>query len=256
MKQFIVDAFTDTVFKGNQAAVCVTDRWLSEELMMNIARENMFSETAFTVKEDDTYRLRWFTPGGEIDFCGHATLGTAFVLFSFFERKAEILSFTTAAGIITVRKEEDTFVMNFPAYRCIETEVTDRMEEALGIRPLAAYIYSIPDTSSDYDAECAIWLCLPTKFRASECAKAHKALVKRLAKLKPPLVPLSSCLESSSVSVGDAQISSHDNVAAFIPSHKECIRYEEKTIYGNRGKQIVKECAEYGYTDDSYVKDK
>lgn len=116
--------------------------------------------------------------------------------------------------------------------------------------------YSTPDTNSDYDAECAIWLCLPTKFRASECAKAHKALVKRLAKLKPPLVPLSSCLESSSVSVGDAQISSHDNVAAFIPSHKECIRYEEKTIYGNRGKQIVKECAEYGYTDDSYVKDK
>lgn len=153
MKQFIVDAFTDTVFKGNQAAVCVTDRWLSEELMMNIARENMFSETAFTVKEDDTYRLRWFTPGGEIDFCGHATLGTAFVLFSFFERKAEILSFTTAAGIITVRKEEDTFVMNFPAYRCIETEVTDRMEEALGIRPLAAYIdrdllLVLPDESS------------------------------------------------------------------------------------------------------------
>ncbi|MBP3748822.1 MAG: hypothetical protein J6I35_04625 [Ruminobacter sp.] len=116
--------------------------------------------------------------------------------------------------------------------------------------------YSMPDTSSDYDAECAIWLCLPTKFKASECAKAHKALVKRLAKLKPPLVPLSNCLESSSVSVGDAQISSHDNVAAFIPSHKECVRYEEKTIYGNRGKQVVQECAEYGYTADSYVKDR
>ena len=78
----------------------------------------------------------------------------------------------------------------------------------------------MPDTSSDYDAECAIWLCLPTKFKASECAKAHKALVKRLAKLKPPLVPLSNCLKSSNVSVGDSQISSNDNVAAFIPSRK------------------------------------
>ena len=116
--------------------------------------------------------------------------------------------------------------------------------------------YSMPDTSSDYDAECAIWLCLPTKFKASECAKAHKALVKRPAKLKPPLVPLSNCLKSSNVSVGDSQISSHDNVAAFISSHKECVRYSEKTIYGNYGKQVVKECAEYGHTEDSYVKDK
>lgn len=114
----------------------------------------------------------------------------------------------------------------------------------------------MPDTSSDYDAECAIWLCLPTKFKASECAKAHKALVKRLAKLKPPLVPLSKCLKSSNVSVADSQISSNDNVAAFIPSHKECVRYEGKTIYGNQGKQVVQECAEYGYTEDSYVKDK
>jgi len=116
--------------------------------------------------------------------------------------------------------------------------------------------YSMPDTNTDYDAECAIWLCLPTKFKASECAKAHKALVKRLAKLKPPLVPLSSCLKSSNVSIGDSQISSHDNVAAFIPSHKECVSYREKIIYGNYGKQIVQECAEYGYTEDSYIKDR
>ena len=69
-------------------------------------------------------------------------------------------------------------------------------------------------------------------------------------------MPLSNCLKSSNVSVGDSQISSHDNVATFIPSHKECVRYSEKTIYGNYGKQVVKECAEYGYTEDSYVKDR
>ena len=68
MKQYIVDAFTDKVFGGNQAAVCVLDEWISDELMQNIAKENNFSETAFTVKEGDKYHLRWFTPAAEIDF--------------------------------------------------------------------------------------------------------------------------------------------------------------------------------------------
>ena len=80
MKQYIVDAFTDRLFHGNQAAVCVLDEWLTEELMMNIAKENNFSETAFTVKNGDNYDLRWFTPGGEINLCGHATLATSYVL--------------------------------------------------------------------------------------------------------------------------------------------------------------------------------
>ena len=65
--QFIVDAFTDTVFKGNPAAVCLLDEWLSDNTLQNIARENNLSETAFTVKNGNHYELRWFTPGGEID---------------------------------------------------------------------------------------------------------------------------------------------------------------------------------------------
>ena len=80
MKQYVVDAFTDKVFSGNPAAVCVLDEPISEELMMNITKENNLSETAFAVKKGDAYDLRWFTPGGEIDLCGHATLGTAFVI--------------------------------------------------------------------------------------------------------------------------------------------------------------------------------
>ena len=86
IQQFIVDAFTDTVFKGNPAAVCLLDKWLSNDTLQNIAKENNLSETAFTVKNGVHYELRWFTPGGEIDLCGHATLATAFVLFSFFEK--------------------------------------------------------------------------------------------------------------------------------------------------------------------------
>ncbi len=70
MKQYVVDAFSDSVFHGNQAAVIIRDAWPSEELMMAITVENNFSETAFAVKEGEKYRLRWFTPGGEIDLCG------------------------------------------------------------------------------------------------------------------------------------------------------------------------------------------
>lgn len=93
--QFIVDAFTDTVFTGNPAAVCLLDEWLSDDTLQNIAKENNLSETAFTVKNSNHYELRWFTPGGEIDLCGHATLATAFVLFQYTEGDVESLTFTT-----------------------------------------------------------------------------------------------------------------------------------------------------------------
>lgn len=79
---YIADAFTNKLFQGNPAAICFVDQWPSEQLMKNIAKENRFSETAFTIKKDSShYLLRWFTPGGEIDLCGHATLATAFIIF-------------------------------------------------------------------------------------------------------------------------------------------------------------------------------
>lgn len=140
MKQYIVDAFTDKIFCGNQAAVCVMDSWISDPLMQNIAKENNFSETAFAVKEGNLYHLRWFTPAAEIDFCGHATLGTSFVLFNFYEKDADKITFKTQVGTLTVEKQGDLYRMDFPAYRCKKIEVTDKMEEALGLRPLEAYI--------------------------------------------------------------------------------------------------------------------
>ena len=88
MKQYVVDAFTDRVFGGNPAAVCVMEQWLPEETMMSITKENNLSETAFAVREGDVYRLRWFTPGGEIDLCGHATLATAYVISRFVDKES------------------------------------------------------------------------------------------------------------------------------------------------------------------------
>jgi len=140
IRQYVADAFTDKVFKGNQAAVCVTDRWLPEDLMMAIAKENNFSETAFTVKEGSHYHLRRFTPGGEIDLCGHATLATAFILLRFYEKEARSVVFDTLSGALTVTKEGEMLSMDFPAYALKQVPVTDAMAEALGVRPAEAYL--------------------------------------------------------------------------------------------------------------------
>ena len=140
MRQYIVDAFTDKVFHGNQAAVCVMEEWPNDTLMMDITHENNFSETAFTVKEGDGYRLRWFTPGGEIDLCGHATLATAFVLFNFYDKEAESITFHTMSGDLFIGRRGEHIAMDFPAYVCREVPVTDEMEDALGARPKEAYL--------------------------------------------------------------------------------------------------------------------
>lgn len=140
MKQYIVDAFTDALFHGNQAAVCVLDRWLPEDLMMDITRENNFSETAFTVKEGDKYHLRWFTPGGEVDLCGHATLATSFVLLNYYEPEAERIVYTTLSGELIVERRGDLYQMSFPAYDLRQVPVTPEMTAAIGAEPTAAYL--------------------------------------------------------------------------------------------------------------------
>ena len=140
MKQYVIDAFTDKVFHGNQAAVCIMEKWLYEEMMMSITKENNFSETAFAVKEGEKYHLRWFTPGGEIDLCGHATLATAFVILNYYNQDDEKVVFTTLSGDLKVRKNNDLLEMEFPAYDLKKVDITDAMESAIGVRPVAAYM--------------------------------------------------------------------------------------------------------------------
>ena len=140
MKQFVVDAFTDEVFRGNPAAVCVLDEWPEESLMQKIAIENNLSETAFIVKEGGKYHIRWFSPGGEIDLCGHATLASSFVLFNYFTPGAERIDFTSMSGDLTVSHRGDMYELQFPAYDLRPVEVTDLMEEVIGRRPVEAYI--------------------------------------------------------------------------------------------------------------------
>ena len=85
MRFYQVDAFAERPFEGNPAAVCVMDDWLPDEVMLKVAVENNLSETAFAIGSDGRYDLRWFTPGGEINLCGHATLATSYVIMNYIE---------------------------------------------------------------------------------------------------------------------------------------------------------------------------
>ena len=115
MKQYIVDAFAGEIFSGNPAAVLPCKKMPSSELMLKIAIENNYSETAFVVKKSPGhYDLKWFTPGGEVDLCGHATLATSFVLFNFYEKELEEIHFNTLSGELIVKKEEKGYTLNFP----------------------------------------------------------------------------------------------------------------------------------------------
>lgn len=141
MRQYIIDAFSDRVFSGNPAAVCVMDNWISDELMLNITKENNLSETAFAVKKKSAgYFLRWFTPGGEVDLCGHATLGTAFVIMNYYEQELKEICFDTLSGELIVKRKNNLYEMDFPKYKLTEVDITDKITEAIGCKPIKAFI--------------------------------------------------------------------------------------------------------------------
>ena len=140
MRQYIVDAFTNKVFSGNPAAVCVMNKWPEEKWMMQLAAENNLSETAFIVKEETGYRLRWFTPGTEVELCGHATLASAFVILNYHDKCATQVEFNTLSGTLSVVRKGSLYEMDFPTYDLKEIPVTAAMEDAFGVRPIKAFL--------------------------------------------------------------------------------------------------------------------
>ena len=143
MKQKIyqIDAFTSEVFKGNPAAVCVMDSWPEDELMQKIAMENNLAETAFTVKENDQYVLRWFTPETEVDLCGHATLATAYVLFNYYQVNENTIRFYSprSGELIVEQSDSGLLSMNFPADDLEKIQNVVAIDEAIGLSPLETY---------------------------------------------------------------------------------------------------------------------
>lgn len=129
-----VDAFADAVFSGNPAAVVPLDDWMDDGLMQQIAMENNLAETAYFVRTDAGYHLRWFTPEYEIDLCGHATLASAYVIKNFVEpHVAEIAFSTQKAGTLKASAKEGVYTLDFPSRMPQPCEVPPMLFESLGI---------------------------------------------------------------------------------------------------------------------------
>jgi len=131
-----VDAFTNTRFSGNPAAIIPLSEWLDDATLQAIAMENNLSETAFLIPGTEhftDYGLRWFTPESEVDLCGHATLAAASVAFNHLGFQGSTISFATKSGKLSVEKRADVFVMDFPAWIPTPVEnIPAGLSEALG----------------------------------------------------------------------------------------------------------------------------
>ena len=141
MKYYVVDAFTDEVFKGNPAGVCLLESEIPDEMMQLIAFENNLAETAFLLKKENTYCLRWFSPKVEIDLCGHATLATAFIVMNFVDLNLKQIDFETKSGILSVTRNGDLYTMNFPSRMPVPIEINNSLlEKALGYKVLETHL--------------------------------------------------------------------------------------------------------------------
>jgi predicted PhzF superfamily epimerase YddE/YHI9 len=132
---FQVDAFASAVFAGNPAAICPLDDWLPDGTLQAIAAENNLAETAFFVRNDDRFHLRWFTPACEVELCGHATLASAHVLFSELHHSDDTVRFDTHSGELVVKRKGDLLVMDFPSRPPSKVEVHPELVPALGGAP-------------------------------------------------------------------------------------------------------------------------
>jgi len=132
---FQVDAFSSKVFGGNPAAICPLENWLPDALLQSIASENNLAETAYFVRTNDRYHLRWFTPAIEMDLCGHATLASAHVLFHELGNQTNTLYFDTKSGELTVKRQGDLLVMDFPSRPPKPVAADPGLAPAMGGKP-------------------------------------------------------------------------------------------------------------------------
>lgn len=130
-----IDAFTDTLFGGNPACVVPLDRWLSDDILLKIAKENAVAETAFFVDKGEKIHLRWFTPDIEMDLCGHATLATAHCLNTLLDYQRDEIIFETLSGDLVVRVKNDLYKMDFPARMPVEGHLPIIISKSLNIQP-------------------------------------------------------------------------------------------------------------------------
>ncbi len=130
-----IDAFANEVFSGNPAGVCLLDEWLRDDALQSIAAENNLPETAFLVRRENYYDLRWFTPQVEIDLCGHATLASGHVIFEYVDPGAGQVKFMSKSGKLSVKKRDGLLYLDFPSRKPAACTLSDGIDVMLGSAP-------------------------------------------------------------------------------------------------------------------------
>ena len=149
-----VDSFTDTIFSGNPAAVCLLEEWLPTDLLQRMAMENTVANTAFVVQHGSNFEIRWFTPTAEDDLCGHATLAAAHVIFKHLDYQGNEIDFKSMSGALRVRREDDLLELDFPRRPPNPCDIPDGLIEGLGITPQE--VWRSRDYLAVYDSEQTI----------------------------------------------------------------------------------------------------
>ena len=147
-----VDAFTSNIFEGNPAAVCPLKEWINENTMQNIAQENNLSETAFFVRRDNNFEIRWFTPLAELDLAGHPTLASAHIILKELSIDLDKLIFRTKINdTLNVTRNDNKYLMDFPSREPEIDNNIDQITEALGSKPKELYRHR--DAVAVFDTE-------------------------------------------------------------------------------------------------------
>jgi predicted PhzF superfamily epimerase YddE/YHI9 len=146
-----VDTFTNHLFAGNPAGVCLLAEWLDDALLQKIAAENNLAETAFVVQRHTSFDLRWFTPTMEIDLCGHATLAPAHVILTHLGFQGSEIRFNTKAGELIVSRKADLLELDFPSRPPALCSLPPILEQALGIAP--SFVGKSRDYLALFDSE-------------------------------------------------------------------------------------------------------
>jgi PhzF family phenazine biosynthesis protein len=140
LKIYQLDAFTDKIFSGNPAAVCPLDKWLPEDIMQKIAMENNLAETAFFVRNNGQFEIRWFTPAVEVDLCGHATLAAAAVLYDYEKYEGDVITFfSPRSGILTVTRNGKLLTLDFPSDKFDRVDLSPQLIACFNSQPVEAY---------------------------------------------------------------------------------------------------------------------
>jgi PhzF family phenazine biosynthesis protein len=168
-----VDAFTDTLFSGNPAAVCILPIWLPDEMLHCIAKENNCPVTAFLVRHDAIFSIRWITPEYELDLCGHGSLAAAFIIFNYLEPTWQDVSLQSPLHLLKISRNKDLITLNFPA-KIIEPCSLPLLNQGLNLQVQESYQYNQERYIAVFNTETEI-KALPPDFKILQ-ALEHRGI--------------------------------------------------------------------------------